>query len=108
VVDSYLTAKLNFSPPAVDLASAGYQMRGGRIDFVQNRRVATLVYQHDKELITVFTWPATRHRFAGSNQAINGLTICTWNDVNLNFIAVSTLSDAQLDHFIDLFRDEIK
>ena len=108
VVDSYLTAKLNFSPPAVDLASAGYKMRGGRIDVVQNRRVATLVYQHDKELITVFTWPVTRHRFAGSNQAINGLTICTWSDVNLNFVAVSTLSDAQLDHFIDLFRDEIK
>lgn len=108
VVDSYLTAKLNFSPPAVDLVSAGYQMRGGRIDVVQNQRVATLVYQHDKKLIAVFTWPARRHRFAGSNQAINGLTICTWNDVNLNFIAVSTLSDAELDHFIDVFRDEIK
>ena len=108
VVDSYLMAKLNFSPPAIDLASAGYQMRGARIDVVQNRRVATLVYQHDKELITVLTWPATSHRFAGSNQVINGLTICTWNDVNLNFIAVSPLSDAQLDHFIDVFRDEIK
>jgi anti-sigma factor RsiW len=108
VVDSYLTAKLNFSPPAVDLGSAGYQMRGGRIDVVQNQRVATLVYQHNKKLINVFTWPARRHRFAGSNQAINGLTICTWNDVNLNFIAVSTLSDAELDHFIDVFRDEIK
>ena len=104
VVKSYLTAKLNFAPPVVDLASAGYQMRGGRIDIVQNRRVATLVYRRNKDIITLFMWPATRHRFTGSNQVVNGLRICTWNDANLNFIAVSTLSDAQLDQFVDLFR----
>jgi anti-sigma factor RsiW len=108
VVNSYLTTKLNFSPPVVDLSSAGYQMRGGRVDIVQSRRVATLVYRRDKDVVNLFMWPATRNRFAGSNQTISGLTICTWNDVNLNFIAVSTLSDAQLDQFIDLFRGRIK
>ena len=107
VVNSYLTAKLNFSPPVVDLASAGYQMRGGRIDIVQNRRVATLVYRRNKDVINLFMWPATRHRFTGSDQVNNGLRICTWNDVNLNFIAVSTLSDAELDRFTDLFRGAI-
>jgi anti-sigma factor RsiW len=107
VVNSYLTAKLNFSPPAVDLASAGYQMRGGRIDIVQNRRVATLVYRRDKDIVNLFMWPATRHRFTGSDQVMSGLRICTWNDANLNFIAVSTLSDAELDRFTDLFRGAI-
>jgi anti-sigma factor RsiW len=104
VVNSYLTAKLNFSPPVVDLASAGYQMRGGRTDIIQNRRVATLVYRRNKDIVNLFMWPATRHRFTGSDQVISGLRICTWNDANLNFIAVSTLSDADLDRFTDLFR----
>ena len=108
VVSSYLSAKLNFSPPVVDLASAGYQMRGGRIDIVQNRQVATLVYRCNKDVINLFMWPATRDRFSGSDQVISGLRICTWNDVNLNFIAVSTSSDAELDRFTDLFRDAIK
>ena len=108
VVKSYLTAKLNFSPPVVDLASAGYQMRGGRIDVVQNRRVATLVYRRNKDIITLFMWPATYRQFTGSNQVMSGLRICTWNDANLNFIAVSTLSDAELDRFTDLFRGAIK
>jgi len=107
VVNSYLTAKLNFSPPVVDLASAGYQMRGGRIDMVQNRRVATLVYRRNKDVINLFMWPATRHRFTDSDQVISGLRICTWNDVNIKFIAVSTLSDAELDRFTDLFRGAI-
>jgi anti-sigma factor RsiW len=108
VVNSYLATKLNFSPPVVDLASAGYQMRGGRVDVVQNRRVAALIYRRNKDIITLFMWPATRHPFTSSNQVINGLTICTWHDVNLNFIAVSTLNDAELDQFIDMYRDGIK
>jgi anti-sigma factor RsiW len=107
VVKSYLTAKLNFSPPVVDLASSGYQMRGGRIDVVQNRRVAALVYRRNKDVITLFMWPATYRRFVGSNQVMSGLSICTWNDANLNFIAVSTLTDAELDRFTDLFRGSI-
>ena len=108
VVKSFLTSKLNFAPPVVDLASAGYQMRGGRIDIVQNRRVATLVYRHNKDIITLFMWPATRHRFADSDQSIDGLSICTWNEANLNFIAVSTLGDSQLDEFVKLFRGKIQ
>lgn len=108
VVKPWLTAKLNFSPPVVDLAASGYQMRGGRIDVIQNRRVATLVYRHNKDVITLFMWPATRHRFTGRNQLINGLQVCTWNDADLNFIAVSTLSDAQLDDFAKLFREKMK
>ena len=108
VVKPWLTAKLNFSPPVVDLAASGFQMRGGRIDIVQNRRVATLVYRSNKDIVTVFMWPATRHRFSGSNQVTNGLRICTWNDANLNFIAVSTLSDADLDQFVRLFRDKMR
>jgi mycothiol system anti-sigma-R factor len=107
VVKSYLAAKLNFSPPVVDLAAAGYQMRGGRIDIVQNRRVAALVYRRNKDLITLFMWPATRHQFTGSDQVMSGLRICTWNDANLNFIAVSTLGDAELDRFTDSFRGAI-
>jgi hypothetical protein len=35
------------------------------------------------------------------------LRICTWNDANLNFIAVSNLNDAQLDQFVDSFRGAI-
>jgi anti-sigma factor RsiW len=107
VVKRWLTAKLNFSPPVVDLATSGYQMRGGRIDIIQNRRVATLIYRRNKDVITLFIWPATRHRFTGSDHVINGLQVCTWNDANLNCIAVSTLSDEELDDFAKLFREKM-
>jgi anti-sigma factor RsiW len=108
VVKPWLAAKLNFSPAVVDLPGSGFQMRGGRVDIVQNRRVAALVYRHNKDVVTLFMWPETRHRFVGSNQFINGLSICTWYDANLNFIAISTLGDDALDDFVKLFREKIK
>jgi mycothiol system anti-sigma-R factor len=108
VIKSYLATKLDFSPPVADLASAGYEMRGGRVDVVQNRRVAALIYRRNKEIITLFTWPAKTLRFTGTNQVLSGLTTCTWNTANLNFIAVSTLNDDQLDEFTQLFREKIQ
>ncbi|HZC35652.1 MAG TPA: hypothetical protein VE242_08565, partial [Chthoniobacterales bacterium] len=108
IVKPWLAAKLNFAPPVVDLAASGYQIRGGRIDIIQNRRVATLIYRRNKDVITLFMWPATRHRFSGSDQEIDGLRVCTWNDANLNFIGVSTMSDEELDDFTKLFRETMK
>jgi anti-sigma factor RsiW len=106
VVKPWLSGKLNFSPPVVDLPGSGYQMRGGRIDVIQNRRVAALVYRRGKEVVTLFIWPETRHRFNGTSQVSNGVSICTWNDSNLNFIAVSTLDETQLDDFVNRFREK--
>jgi mycothiol system anti-sigma-R factor len=107
VVKPWLSAKLNFSPPVIDLAGSGYRMSGGRIDIIQNRRVAALVYRHGKEVVTLFMWPETRRRFLGVDQIRNGVSVCTWNAADLNFIAVSTLGENQLDDFVDKFREKM-
>jgi anti-sigma factor RsiW len=107
VVQPWLSAKLNFSPPAVDLAGSGFQMRGGRIDIIQNRRVAALVYRGGNEVVTLFIWPETRRRFKGTDQVRNGISVCTWHAADFNFIAVSRLGETQLDDFVDRFREKM-
>ena len=47
VVKSWLTAKLDFSPPVVGFPASGYSLLGGRVDVIQNRSVATVVYKND-------------------------------------------------------------
>jgi anti-sigma factor RsiW len=57
VVKPWFAGRLDFSPPAPDLAGNGYQLVGGRVDLVADRRVAALVYRHGAHVATVFVWP---------------------------------------------------
>src|SRR6184192_2302413 len=92
-VKPWLDAKLDFAPVVVDLASDGFPLVGGRLDYLDNRPVATLVYQRRKHFINLFVWPATSDS-AKTTKAIThqGYQLLHWTDPDFNYWAVSDVN----------------
>lgn len=108
VVKSWLTARLDFSPPVVGFPASGYYLLGGRLDVVLNRPVATVVYKNDKEVVTLFCWPPKKEHLATGNHLIEGYHVCTWSNAECNYILISKLSDRETGEFVDSFRDHVQ
>ena len=99
-VKPWFLGKLDFSPPVVDLASTGFPLVGGRLDYVNGQTVAALVYQRQKHTINVFISPedgapSTRDIVL----TIRGFNVRHWSDNGMSFWAVSDLNGAELVEF---------
>jgi len=103
-VKPWLDAKLDFAPPVVDLSSEGFPLVGGRLDYLDNRPVAALVYQRRKHFINLFVWPgetgAARPTMAMSHE---GYQLLHWADPDFNYWAVSDVNANDLQTFKQQF-----
>jgi anti-sigma factor RsiW len=104
-VKPWFQGKLDFSPPVHDLADLGYPLVGGRLDYIDGRPVAALVYQRRKHLINLFVWPVAAHDERALSLTRQGYHFIHWIDSNTNYWAVSDLNMEELDEFAKLVKE---
>jgi len=104
-VKPWFNGRLDFSPTVPRLEEQGFPLLGGRIDYVQGRPVAVVVYGRRQHVINVFSWPASQAGAARpALRTRNGYNLEHWRQGAGEYWAVSDLNSAELRTFATLLR----
>lgn len=94
-VKPWFHGKLDYAPPVEDFAAQGFALIGGRLDYLNHRPVAALVYQHKLHLINVFVWPEAT---PGALEHLDrdGYTLYSWSAAGMRTWIISDADAAAL------------
>jgi anti-sigma factor RsiW len=99
-VKPWFNGRIDLAPPVIDLTAQGFTLIGGRLDYIDAKPVAVIVYRRRVHVINLFvaqglgpSLPAPRL------ETVQGFNILRWTDQGLNLLAVSDLNRDELEEF---------
>lgn len=104
-VKPWLDGRLGMSPPAPDLAKAGFALVGGRVEVVGGQAIPALVYRHNEHLITLVAQPRNGGEAINPvDRSANGFSMVNWSDGAFSYWAITDMERSGLDEFVSRFR----
>ena len=102
-VKPWFDGKVDFAPPVKDFAGQDFRLYGGRLEYLNNRTVATLVYQRRLHYINLYIWPAEQAGPTGEmTTQRQGYNLVHWTSSGMNYWAISDLNSVELHEFAHL------
>jgi anti-sigma factor (TIGR02949 family) len=103
-VKPWFDGKIDFAPPVRDFANDGFPLMGGRLDVIDGRTVAALVYGRRKHIVNVFVAKTQPGDSLNGSGELQGYHWVAWQQNDFTFTAVSDTAFADLDqlkqHFL--------
>jgi anti-sigma factor RsiW len=97
IVKPWFNGRIDFSPPVPELAGQGFPLAGGRLDSINGKSVAAIVYHRRLHIVNLFVWPAKN---VGDRSFVkDGFAVTEWSREGLRFAAVSDIPPAELRQF---------
>jgi anti-sigma factor RsiW len=97
-VKPWFNGRLDVAPPVIDLTAPGFTLIGGRLDYIDGKPVAALVYRRRAHVINLFVTEAGSERHA-TMQTVQGFNVRRWNAPGFALWAISDLNAEELDDF---------
>ena len=101
IVKPWFNGRIDFSPPVPELADQGFPLAGGRLDSINGKTVAAIVYHRRLHTVNLFVWPAKDS--IERSFVKDGFAVKEWSRNGLRFAAVSDIPATELQQFHKLF-----
>lgn len=104
-VNPWFQGKVPFAPGAKDLATQGFVLEGGRLDYLDGQPVAAIVYRKGPHAIDLFVWPASASGDVDVKRfALRGYSMRTWTQDGLNHAVIADADDSTVTQLVELLR----
>jgi anti-sigma factor RsiW len=102
-VKPWFAGKTDLTPRVVDLASSGFPLLGGRLDYVAGHSAATLAYGRRLHTINLFVW-RSGHEDVGDRALVSkGYSLLHWTEGGLSYWAVTDAAPSELAAFREAY-----
>ena len=101
-VKPWFAGKIGQSPPVQDFVAEGYQLVGGRMDYVGEQRVAVLAYSRGQHVIDVYLLPATAREIEQRPVQVRGFWMAAARVQDQTAWVVADINDQDFTRFLRL------
>ena len=102
-VKPWFNGRLEVAPPVVDLTAQNFALIGGRLDYIDGKPVAAIVYKRRAHVINLFVAPAAAlvsgPEASPTIEQVQGFNIWRWTHAGLAYWAVSDINADELREF---------
>src|SRR6185312_4810285 len=96
-VKPWFAGKIDFSPPVPDLKARGFELVGGRLDYVRSRPVAAVIYRKHGHIINVLAaLPGQGIGELSHSERVQGYSLRAWRQAGLDLVAISDIDPREL------------
>ena len=100
-VKPWLSARLDYAAPVFDLPDSGFALAGARIDSLDRRPVATLVYRYGNHVVDVFVRPLAPGATGPRLDTVRGFNVARAVGAGMEWRAVADVDAAVLAPFVE-------
>jgi anti-sigma factor RsiW len=103
-VKPWFNGKLDVAPPVVDLTAQGFTLVGGRLDYINGRAVAAIVYRRQIHVLNLFVAAGAGSDRGVRTETVHGYNVKFWSEQGLEFWVVSDINLEELQEFVEKFQ----
>jgi anti-sigma factor RsiW len=108
-VKPWFNGRIELAPPVIDLKAQGFTLLGGRLDYLDGRPVAAIVYERRSHVINLFVSQATGTAASvPTTEKLHGFNVRRWSWSDLGFSAVSDIDAEELNEFGEKFEAAVQ